>query len=77
MKYLFHPFLYLYAFLTGGTVIVLRDRWGETYHTAMHKNLFGECEAHVYWVTHTGHVICHPDGNATGTSSYIRQWKKL
>lgn len=77
MKLFSHPLLTVSAFITRGTVIALRDFEGKVYYTVMHKTPFGDNVATVYWLTCTGHVICHDDGTTGGNSIYIKKWAKL
>lgn len=66
----------IWAYLTGGTLVVLEDFQGDCYETIAYKNAFGKMTARVFWFTCVGRVVLRDDGTCYGQSSYIERWTK-
>lgn len=69
----------LIAFLTGGTCVILQDRWYYTYYTIGYKKVDPFTKevifrAHVHWTLRIGDVILNEDGSTAGESAYVKRW---
>ena len=70
----------LYAWLTGRSYIVLRNRSQERYETYIQYDKEGDFYfANVYPFTKVGHVILLKDGKVRGDSDscYIKEWQYI
>lgn len=67
----------LWARLTGGTVVWLRDFDGEIILSVARRDPFGNLRADRWWPFSLYKVILHDDGSVTkpgGRSSYVKEW---
>jgi len=68
----------IYAFLTGGEVIWIKDFQGKVRSTVAYMNGFGSPWCHVYWFTKAGHCVLRANGTVDPRSQsfHVDYWKK-
>lgn len=63
----------IWAFLTGGRLVWLRDHDGTVTLSIAHETPFGDLIAERYWPNKTRTVKLRPNGSVDG--AYVEQWK--
>lgn len=66
----------IWAWLTGGELVYLRDFDGEVSESIAYTNAWGEKSAYRYWATKIHHVCLLPDGTVQ-QPNYVKEWRPM
>lgn len=67
-------FVRIWAILTGGDLVWLRDHDGEVTLTIARRTPFGDLIAKRFWPTNIRNVMLLPGGEVAG-GAYVEEWK--
>jgi hypothetical protein len=66
----------IWAKLTGGMPVILRDMDGDTYKSIARRDPWGDISAPTYWFTNVGRNVLLDDGTVR-QPNYVKEWVRL